>query len=78
MKDMESAFPVSVEFIDEDGKPMVAYEKGLTALDYFASAAMKSLLTMNVNDAKMFEEIARLSYKMAEEMMKIRAGIINE
>ena len=78
IKDGGPAFPFGVrqENIDTygDNKPYVteANEPGMTLRDYFAAKAMQGLIIDPDRVDQSREECARLSYAMADAMIKAR------
>ena len=58
----EYAFPLK--------EPLSSDELGMSLRDYFAAKAMQSMVVST--QVKDFDWAARMSYKMADEMMKAR------
>lgn len=69
------AFPVT-EYNESFAPRSVAQERrmlsGMSLRDYFAARAMQSLITDPAREDQSCEECARLSYRMADAMLKER------
>jgi hypothetical protein len=62
------AFPNGI--ITNDKGVIVGGQQGMDLRDWFAGLAMQDFMTSR--DALEYEEIAELSYELAEQMMKAR------
>ena len=67
------AFPYVREVkSDKDGYKAYAHEDGMDLRDYFAAKAMQGLLATVKGEDWEYDDVAFLSYAMANEMMKQR------
>jgi hypothetical protein len=67
------AFPYVREVpSDQEGYKAYAHEEGMDLRDYFAAKAMQGLLATVKDEDWEYDDVAFLSYGMADVMMKAR------